>query len=150
MPQKTSDNLILGAIYLVSELLLSFLISSFVKLLEPIMAMIEIVFYRYLLCLPLLIIYGRWTLREQFLRINNVPILILRSIFGFLGLSFWFLAIAYIDISLATALANTMPIFITILSILIGKETVGLSRKIAVLCGFCGIDVGLHPHSWKM
>ena len=54
------------------------------------MAMIEIVFYRYLLCLPLLIIYGRWTLREQFLRINNVPILILRSIFGFLGLSFWF------------------------------------------------------------
>ena len=59
MSQNTSDNLILGAIYLVSKLLLSFLIASFVKLLEPTMAMFEIVFYRYLLCLPLLILYGR-------------------------------------------------------------------------------------------
>ena len=55
------------------------------------------------------------------------------------------LAIAYIDISLATALANTMPIFITILSILIGKETVGLRRIIAVLFGFCGVLVLLLP-----
>ena len=42
--QGTSDNLILGATYLVSELLLSFLIASFVKLLEQTMAMFEIVF----------------------------------------------------------------------------------------------------------
>ena len=117
MSQGTSDNLMLGAVYLVSELPLSFVIASFVKLLELNIAMFEIVFYRYLLCLPLLILYERWTLGAQFLQINNVPILILRSTFGFLGLSFWFLAIAYIDISLATALANTMPIFITILSI---------------------------------
>ena len=76
MSQGTSDNLILGSIYLVSELLLSFLIASFVKFLEPSMAMFEIIFYRYLLCLPLLIMYGGWTLGAQFLRINNVPILI--------------------------------------------------------------------------
>ena len=96
-------------------------------------------FYRYLLCLPLLIMYGRWTLGAHFLQISNVPILILQSVFSFLVLSFWFFATAYIDISLAKALANTMPIFITILSSLIGKETVGLQRIIAVLCGFCGV-----------
>ena len=56
-------------------------------------------------------------------------------------MSFWFLAIDYIDISLATALANTMPIFITILSTFIRKETIGLRRIIAVLCGFCGVLV---------
>ena len=107
--------------------------------------MFEIVFYRYLLRLPLLILYGRWTLGAQFLRINNVPTLILRSTFSFLGLSYWFLAIAYIHISLATALGNTMPIFITILSILIGKEIVRLRRIIAVLYGFCGVLVLLLP-----
>ena len=57
--KDTSNNLILGAIYLVSQLLLYFLIASLVKLLEPTMTMFEIVFYRYLLCLPLLILYGR-------------------------------------------------------------------------------------------
>ena len=145
MPKNTPENLILGAIFLVSELLLSFIIVSFVKLLEPTMAVFEIVFYRYLLCLPLLIFYGSWSLGIQFLRINNIPVLFLRSIFGFMGLSFWFLAIAHIDISLATALANTMPIFITILSILIGKETVGRRRIVAVLFGFGGVLVLLLP-----
>ena len=42
--KDTSNTLILGAIYLVSELLLSFLIASLMKILEPTMAMFEIVF----------------------------------------------------------------------------------------------------------
>ena len=145
MPEDKSENLMLGAAYLVSELLLSFAIASFVKLLEPSMAIFEIVFYRYLLCLPLLVLYGRWSLGPNFLLINNIRILILRSIFGFMGLSLWFLAIAHIDISLATALSNTMPIFIAILSFLIGKETVGPRRIIAVICGFGGVLVLLLP-----
>ena len=44
MPEDKSENLMLGAAYLVSELLLSFAIASFVKLLEPSMAIFEIVF----------------------------------------------------------------------------------------------------------
>ena len=55
------------------------------------------------------------------------------------------MAIAYIDISLATALANTMPIFVTFLSILIGEESAGLRRIIAVVCGFCGVLVLILP-----
>ena len=51
------------------------------------------------------------------------------------------MAIAYIDICLATALPDTMPIFITILSTFIRKETIGLRRIIAVLCSFCGVLV---------
>ena len=70
MPEDKSENLMLGAAYLVSELLLSFAIASFVKLLEPSMAIFEIVFYRYLLCLPLLVLYGRWSLGPNFLPIT--------------------------------------------------------------------------------
>ena len=96
-------------------------------------------FYRYILYLLLLILYRHWSLGEKFLRINNVHILIMRNIFGFIGLSFWFLTIAHVDINLATALVNTMQIFITILSILIGTEAVGQRRIITVLCGFGGL-----------
>ena len=48
----------------------------------------------------------------------------------------WFLAVAKIDMSLATVLFNTMPLFITILSVIIAREVVGLRRSLAVLTGF--------------
>ena len=51
----------------------------------------------------------------------------------------WFLAVAKIDMSLATVLFNTMPLFITILSVIIAREVVGLRRFIAVLTGFFGV-----------
>ena len=64
----------------------------------------------------------------------------MQNIFDFIGLGFWFLTIAHIDINLATALVNTMQIFITILSILIGTEAVGQSRLSlfsVALAGYC-------------
>ena len=51
----------------------------------------------------------------------------------------WFLAVAKIDMSLATVLFNTMPLFITILSVIIAREVVGLRRSLAVLTGFFGV-----------
>ncbi len=145
MQPKPPENLTLGGSYLVGELLLSFVIATLVKLLESSMTVFEIMFYRYLFCLPLLFLYGRLSLGPSFLIINNVRILILRTICGFLGLCFWFLAVATIDISLATALTNTMPIFITILSLLIAKEKVGLRLVLAVFCGFIGVLILLLP-----
>ena len=69
----------------------------------------------------------------------------MRTGFGFMGLITWFLAISKIDISLATALLMTMPIFITALSIVIAKERVGLRRLTSVLLGFVGVLVLLFP-----
>ena len=51
----------------------------------------------------------------------------------------WFLAVATIDISLATVLFNTMSLFITILSVVIARESVGLRRSTAVVVGFLGV-----------
>ena len=46
-----------------------------------------------------------------------------------MGLAMWFLAVAKIDISLATVLLNTMPLFITILSVIIARESVGFEGQ---------------------
>ena len=133
------QSLPVGVFYLISELILSFFIASIVKLLEPNIPIIQILFYRYLLCLPLLIVYGLSKHGIRVLLVNNIKLLLLRIICGFLGLAMWFLAVAKIDMSLATVLFNTMPLFITILSVIIAREVVGLRRSLAVLTGFFGV-----------
>ena len=136
---ETKQSLPVGVFYLISELILSFFIASIVKLLEPNIPIIQILFYRYLLCLPLLIVYGLSKHGIRVLLVNNIKLLLLRMICGFLGLAMWFLAVAKIDMSLATVLFNTMPLFITILSVIIAREVVGLRRSLAVLTGFFGV-----------
>ena len=136
---ELKQSLSIGVFYLISELILSFFIASIVKLLEPNIPIIQILFYRYLLCLPLLIIYGLSIHGIRVLLVNNIRLLLLRIICGFLGLAMWFLAVAKIDMSLATVLFNTMPLFITILSVIIAREVVGLRRSLAVLTGFFGV-----------
>ena len=136
---EIKQSLPVGVIFLIVELILSFFIASIVKLLEPNIPIFQILFYRYLLSLPLLIIYGSAKYGFRILKVNNIRLLLLRIICGFLGLAMWFLAVAKIDISLATVLLNTMPLFITILSVLIARESVGLRRSIAVIVGFFGV-----------
>ena len=136
---ELKQSLTIGVIFLIIELILSFFIASIVKLLEPNIPIFQILFYRYLLSLPLLVIYGFFKHGSKILQVNNVRLLLLRIICGFLGLVMWFLAVAKIDISLATVLFNTMPLFITILSAIIALERVGLRRSVAVITGFFGV-----------
>ena len=136
---ELKQSLTVGVIFLIIELILSFFIASIVKFLEPNIPIFQILFYRYLLSLPLLVIYGFFKHGFKILQVNNVRLLLLRIICGFLGLAMWFLAVAKIDISLATVLFNTMPLFITILSAIIALERVGLRRSIAVITGFFGV-----------
>ena len=136
---EIKQSLPVGVIYLIIELILSFAIASIVKLLEPNLPIFQILFYRYLLSLPLLTIYGFSKHGLRIFHVNNIRLLFLRILCGFLGLVMWFLAVATIDISLATVLFNTMSLFITILSVVIARENVGLRRSTAVVVGFLGV-----------
>ena len=134
-----------GASALFSEIAFSFGIAIFVKWLEPSLSIIVILFFRYLCCLPLLFAYGLVERGRHVLQINNKKILALRTLSGFLGLTGWFLAVSLIDLSLATALSQTMPIFITLLAAIIIGERVGKHRIGAVLAGFVGVMILLGP-----
>ena len=138
-------DVLFGASALFGEIAFSFGIAIFVKWLEPNLSIIVILFFRYLCCLPLLFAYGFALRGRQVLQINNKKILTLRTLSGFLGLSGWFLAVALLDLSLATALSQTMPIFITILAVVMIGEQVGVHRLGAVLAGFGGVMILLGP-----
>ena len=145
MKNTSTQNVVIGGSLLFSELVLTVIIASVVKLLEPQIPIFLILLCRYLFCLPLLVIYGRISLGSKFLEVANVRVLLLRTFCGFFGLVFWYLAIAKIDISLATVLLNTMPLFITILSALIAHEGIEARRLLAVIFGFSGVLLILLP-----
>ena len=142
---EIKQSLPVGVIYLIIELVLSFAIASIVKLLEPNLPIFQILFYRYLLSLPLLVSYGLSKHGLKIFHVNNIRLLLLRILCGFMGLVMWFLAVATIDISLATVLFNTMSLFITILSVIIARESVGLRRSGAVILGFLGVVFIISP-----
>ena len=145
MPDLTQKNNKVGGLYLIAEIFVTFVLASIVKILQPDFSVFLILFFRYLFCLPLLVAYAVYTRGYNFLKIQNIKGLALRSSFGFIGLLMWLLAITKIDISLATALLMTMPIFITGLSVVIAKEQVGVRRLGSVILGFFGVLVLLLP-----
>ena len=58
---------------------------------------------------------------------------------------FGFYTIATIPLATATVLFFTAPIFATLLSVLIHKETIGMRRLLAIFAGFLGAIVVLRP-----
>jgi len=76
----------------------------------------------------------------------------IRSISGVISLGLFYFAITRIPIADATAIAYAAPIFITVLSIFLLGEVIGLRRWIAVLLGFIGVLLIARPQadSWDI
>ena len=142
---EVNQNFPLGALALFAEIIMSLGIASIVKVLSPEIPLIQILFFRYLFCLPLLILLGFYQKGNQLLIINQKWTLFARSITGLLGLVLWLLSVIYLNISVATALFQTMPIFITLLAPYILGERVGIHRIAAVIGGFFGVMFLLQP-----
>lgn len=69
----------------------------------------------------------------------------IRSVSGILSLGLLYFAITRIPLADATALAYAAPIFITVLSILLLGEKIGLRRWLAVIAGFAGVLLIARP-----
>jgi drug/metabolite transporter (DMT)-like permease len=76
----------------------------------------------------------------------------IRSISGVVSLALLYFAITRIPIADATALAYAAPIFITVLSIFLLGEKIGMRRWLAVLTGFVGVLLIARPQagSWDI
>lgn len=75
------------------------------------------------------------------------PAMLLRGLMNFLAYGAYYLALASLPIATTVALYFTAPLFITILSVLILRETVALPRWVAVLIGFMGVVLMMQPQS---
>jgi len=69
----------------------------------------------------------------------------IRTVSGITSLSLLFFAVSKIPIADATALSYSAPIFITLLSIFLLNETIGLRRWLAIIAGFIGVLLIAQP-----
>lgn len=78
----------------------------------------------------------------------NWPIQAARSVFLLLSTICNFSALAYLDLTITTTIMFAMPIAVTLLSIPVLGERVGLRRFLAILVGFVGVLIVMQP--WGM
>ncbi len=84
---------------------------------------------------------GSWRL----LKINKKFLLIFRCLMMVTANLFYFTALVILPLADATALFFVAPIFISILSSILLKETVGKRRITAIAIGLCGIIIVMRP-----
>lgn len=68
-----------------------------------------------------------------------------RATVGIVSMELWFYCLTVMPLTLATALSFTTPIFSTIFAIIFLREKAGWHRWSAVILGFIGVLIILHP-----
>lgn len=105
----------------------------------------ELVFYRSVFSLPVVLL---WVMNRQNLRIlrpNRVMPHVWRGAMGIVSMGLTFQALIMLPLAEATAINFTAPIFATILSFLVLSEEVGIHRWSAVVLGFVGVLIVAQP-----
>ena len=105
----------------------------------------ELVFYRSLFSLPVVLL---WVIQRESLaalRPNKPLAHVWRSSLGLLSMGLTFQALILLPLADATAINFTAPIFATILSFLILREDVRIHRWAAVVIGFIGVLIVVQP-----
>ncbi len=104
----------------------------------------EIVFYRVLIGS---VIQLPWLFRAGVgvLRTSRMGLFWMRSAFAYAGMVCYFFAVGNMKLADVTAVQFTLPLFITLLAVVVLGERIGIHRIVALLVGFCGVLVMLRP-----
>ncbi len=104
----------------------------------------EIAFFRnlfgFVFTLPLLVRHG-----PGLLRTNKLPLYFFRCCIGVVSMLSGFWAIAHLPLAQAIAISYSTPIFVTIGAVFFLGEVVRARRWTAVIVGFIGVLVLMHP-----
>ena len=105
----------------------------------------QIMTIRGLVAIVLLLILIHFSLRLAALKMHHPGYHVLRGLLMFIAFMAFYIALAEISLTTATALFFTAPFFITLLSIPLLGERVGIRRFISILAGFIGVLIVLRP-----
>ena len=122
--------------------------SAFIKLASQHgIHLLEIMFWRQLMSIPLILGWLVATRRLDMLRTQRPRTHVLRALYGTLGMLFNFGAVILLPLAEATTMAFTAPIWAVILATMLLREKVGVWRWSAVLFGFAGVLLIAQPGS---
>lgn len=105
----------------------------------------QIIFVRSLIALPLVaaLICGLHGVRS--LKSHRISVHALRGMLIVGATMFYFLSLRSLPLAEATSLIFSAPLFVTVLSVLVFGERVGVKRAAVVLAGFVGVLVVVRP-----
>jgi drug/metabolite transporter (DMT)-like permease len=119
--------------------------AGFVKALDGAIPLAQLVLFRSLFALPVLLpmvpAAGGW----QVLRTRHPMGHAVRTFWGLLGMLTAFYGYTTLPLATVTALGFTMPLFLTLLAVPLLGERVGWRRGLAVLVGFMGVLFMVSP-----
>lgn len=105
----------------------------------------EIMFYRSLVGIVLVLAIGGWAGTLGQLRTERLGLHGLRNVAHFTGQNLWFFAIPLIPLAQLVAFEFTSPLWVVLLSPLILGERLTLMRLLCAFLGFCGILIVAQP-----
>lgn len=102
---------------------------------------LEVMFWRQFVTVPMLLGYLAWSGSFSMLRTNRMFAHVRRSVLGSIAMALTFSAAMMLPLAEAQTLNFTAPIFVTLLSIAMLRETVGPWRWFALFLGFAGVVI---------
>ena len=132
-----------GILFMLLSAFIGALNGAVAKILSVSMDPIEIVFYRNLLGVMILL----YSFKKIPVSIDTskLHLLFLRGVFGSLAMLLFFYTIAKIPLGEAVILNKTSPFFVTILAYYLIKETINLRTFFALIIGFIGVVLIIEP-----
>ncbi len=100
---------------------------------------------RAMVAVPLIFFWIRMSGEFQALKSQPAVKMVLRGIFLLVAFMFFYLSIVAMPLATATALFFTSPFFISILSVPILGESLGIRRIGGIILGFIGVIIVLNP-----
>ena len=138
---------IIGVFCTLSAVVFGLVVGLIIKVLSDDLSLLTTLFYRFLFCLPLILLVALWARGGEFLELKQKKTMLFRIVFGLAGIPLWFLALRNISLGQATALFQSSVLFVTLASPLLLSERVGPFRMSAVLVGMVGIVLLTDPFS---
>lgn len=132
-----------GVLFMLLSALIGALNGAVAKYLSQSMDPIEIVFYRNLI--GVLIVLYSFKKFSVSIDTSKLHLLFLRGVFGALAMVLFFYTIATIPLGEAVVLNKTSPFFVTILAYYLMKESITLRIFFALIIGFIGIIFIMKP-----
>lgn len=132
-------------LFILMAALLFALAACCVKALEGGVPLAQVVLFRSLFALPVLLPLLRQAGGWPALRTTNPMGHVWRTLFGLIGMGGAFYGYATMPLASVTALGFTMPLFLTLLAVPLLGERVGWRRGGAVLVGFAGVLLMVRP-----
>ncbi len=144
---RSVDRPIAGMLFCASALLAFATQDTLVKSLSSTYPVMELLTLRTVVVVVLLIATGVWLYGPGIVKTNDPKPMLIRGVLAFFAFSSYYLALSQIPLADAAAIYMTAPLFVTLLSIPLLGERVGLHRWGAIVAGFVAVVVMLNPGS---